>query len=215
VEITRLGLIQSCLPLSRRIVRLAADAGVETPARVVLSDRAGVIPGLLEGLSDPLDAEARILGRAAAARGALQFADQIMSSPDEVLLTTRLRVIEASDADPSQNSIGPTEESRRGRGATHLVYRGRAYPITEEPLLIGTAPGFVGRTVEVTGNTAGVSRSHCAVKLADGRTVVDDLSSYGTLLNGSPVNGRDNLHAGDRLLLGRPGEELVAITVED
>jgi len=215
VEITRLGLIQSCLPLSRRIVRLAADAGVKPPERVVLSDRAGVIPGLLEGLSDPLDADPGILDRGAAARGALQFADQLMSSQGEVLLTTNLRVVEASDTNPSPIPIGQNQGPRGGRGATHLLYRGHAYPITEEPLLIGTAPGVVGRTVEVTGDTAGVSRSHCTVKLVDGRTVVDDHSSYGSLLNGSPVNGRGDLHAGDRLLLGRPGEELVAITVED
>lgn len=215
VKITRIGLIQSCLPLSRRIVRLAADGSVEPPKRMVLSDRAGVIPGLLEGLSDPFGAEPGILGRGAAARGALQFADQLVSSSGEVLLTTNLRVIEASDTSPSPNPIGQNQGPRDGRGATHLLYRGHAYPITEEPLLIGTAPGIVGRTVEVTGDTAGVSRSHCTVKLVDGRTVVDDHSSYGSLLNGSPVNGRGDLYAGDRLLLGRPGEELLAITVED
>lgn len=215
VEITRQGLSDSVSALSSQILRLASGIAPEPLHRLVLSDRSGRIPGLADALAASTSSDVAILDRAAAARGALRESDQIIPTSGEVVLTTRLRVT-GSSADVPDQTVGPSPTSpRTGRYATHVLYRGHAYPVANEPLGFGTAPGEGVRSIVVTGRTAGISRFHCTVRLENGRAVVEDHSSYGTLLNGLPVRGRTNLLVGDRLLLGSPGEELVAIIVED
>jgi pSer/pThr/pTyr-binding forkhead associated (FHA) protein len=44
-----------------------------------------------------------------------------------------------------------------------------------------------------------------------GQAVVEDLSSWGTFVNGERVAGRAVLAAGDRVRVGSPGIELVLI----
>jgi pSer/pThr/pTyr-binding forkhead associated (FHA) protein len=44
--------------------------------------------------------------------------------------------------------------------------------------------------------------------------IVEDHSTYGTFLNGSRLEGRASLAAGDRLRLGTPGIVLQLIAVE-
>ncbi len=216
LDIGRGGLIESCSPGVRRVIRLVTEVVDETPARVLLSDRAGSVPGLADEVRNTIEADVEILERAIAARGALEYAEQLQSSSDGVEYTTRLRVTDAvRAAGPARDAVPPPGDLRRGQRATHIVYRGHAYPVTEEPLVIGTSPSPGGRTIQVGGNTAGISRSHCTVKIEGDRSVVDDHSSYGSLLNGIPLKDRSELFAGDRLLLGSPGEELLAIAAEE
>lgn len=215
VEVTRKGLAESVSALSRRITGLASGIGAEAPHRLVLSERSGTIPGLANAVASATSPDVTILDRAAAARGALRYSEQLMSKSGEVVFTTRLRV-GGSSANTAVPTVGPPPTHRNaGRSATHVLYRGHAYPVTDEPLVIGTAPAEGGRSVVVTGQTAGISRSHCTVRLVNGHSLVEDHSSYGSLLNGLPVRGESTLVVGDRLLLGSPGEELVAIIMED
>jgi hypothetical protein len=98
-----------------------------------------------------------------------------------------------------------------GRRPTHLLLDNVAHAITAEPLVVGTAPPAGARRLSLGGETAGVSRSHCRVFESAGQAVIEDLSTWGTFVNGERVTGRAVLAAGDRVRVGSPGIELVLI----
>ncbi len=102
---------------------------------------------------------------------------------------------------------------RTAAAPTHLVYLGRAYALTAEPLVVGR--GAQGaRAVAVAGASAGVSRAHCTLVRSGGDAVLEDHSSYGTFLNGERVQRRARLSAGDRIRVGTPGVELELVRIE-
>ena len=98
---------------------------------------------------------------------------------------------------------------------THLVHRGRAYAITDEPFVLGLKIPEGNRGLVLTGDTAGISRSHCSVFRSQGRVLVEDHSSHGSFLNGQRIDGRAELSVGDRLRVGAPGIELESIVVTE
>ena len=97
---------------------------------------------------------------------------------------------------------------------SHLLYRGQAVALDGDALTIGTAVAAASRVLNVTGATAGVSRSHCTVLRQGKDLVVFDHSSYGTWLNDERVAHRARLKAGDRLRLGAPGIVLELIAID-
>jgi predicted component of type VI protein secretion system len=86
-----------------------------------------------------------------------------------------------------------------------------AHAIGGEPLVVGTAPPAGARGLRLEGATAGVSRAHCRFFESAGESVVEDLSTWGTFVNGERVAGRVVLVAGDKVRVGSPGIELVLI----
>ena len=81
--------------------------------------------------------------------------------------------------------------------------------------MVGTAPPEGGRALRLDGDTTGVSRGHCRFFEAGGEIVLEDLSTYGTFLNGERVVGRVVVAADDRVRVGSPGVELRLIVAED
>jgi len=59
----------------------------------------------------------------------------------------------------------------------------------------------------------GVSRRHCLLRRENGQCIVEDLSRYGTWLNGSRIDRSAVLQAGDSLRVGTPGQEFRLIRV--
>jgi hypothetical protein len=97
---------------------------------------------------------------------------------------------------------------------THLVYRGVARAILAEPLAIGTAAPAGRRALTVAAGP-GISRLHCTIARATDGVWLEDLSTYGSFVNGERVGGRASLRAGDRLRLGSPGVECELVRVVD
>ena len=60
----------------------------------------------------------------------------------------------------------------------------------------------------------GLSREHCQLLRIGSEAVVEDLSTYGTWLNGERVRRRSRLRVGDVLRLGVPGVELALLAVQ-
>jgi len=98
-----------------------------------------------------------------------------------------------------------------GRRPTHVLLDTAAHAIGTEPLVVGTAPPSGARGLRLEGETAGVSRAHCRFFESAGESVVEDLSTWGTFVNGERVAGRAVLAAGDKVRVGSPGIELVLI----
>ena len=94
---------------------------------------------------------------------------------------------------------------------THLLYRGRAYPIVDEPLVVGRELPAGTRGILIQGRLAGVSRHHVSVIREDQQVLLIDSSSYGTLVDEVPVMDRRALMVGQIIRIGKPGETLQAI----
>ena len=85
--------------------------------------------------------------------------------------------------------------------AAALLCAGAAVPAGQRGLTVAAGPG--------------VSRVHCRLVVDAQGAWLEDLSTYGTFLNGERVGGRVALRAGDRLRLGNPGVGLELVRVVD
>ncbi|HET9694292.1 MAG TPA: FHA domain-containing protein, partial [Steroidobacteraceae bacterium] len=150
---------------------------------------------------------------AAGATGALRSASAIVRAPEAISLVHRL---------PLQAQAEPFAGAALASGAvpaeavpTHVLFRGRAWPLTAVPLTLGWSVGAAPRALTLPAGIAGVSRAHCTLRVHDGQAVVEDQSTYGTFVNDERVGGRVALRVGDVLRLGAPGVTLELIRVLD
>lgn len=181
------------------------------PLHVRMSHRWSGLPGLADRLGALRDCELRPLPRGAAALGALAFEQVLRRGQAELTLVQRLPVPlargPAVTAAPAAR-IPPEERP------THVVYRGRAWPLADNPLHVGSSVPAGQRALAVAPGP-GVSRVHCRLACDASGAWLEDQSTYGTLLNGERVGGRVALRTGDRLCLGNPGVELELVRVVD
>lgn len=188
----------------------------ETPATILLTARAGRMPGLAERLAGTVDGRLTVLETGAAALGAWRRRAAIRAPGESLSLVTRLAL---STAPPAAARAAPTTPAPPSPGPvsadpTHLLHESRAHPIVEEPLVVGLVEAEGDRSLVLRGPTAGVSRRHCTVRRMDDGVTVVDHSTWGTFVNGRRVDGRARLAVGDRLRVGSPGIELELIAVE-
>ena len=83
-----------------------------------------------------------------------------------------------------------------------MLFQGRAWRISEQPLAIGWSVDGVARALTLPSAAPGVSRSHCTLVRRNGAVIVEDHSTYGSFVNDENVVGRTVLTVGDRLRLG-------------
>ena len=197
------------------LVGQLAHAGRRTT--LLLSHRAGALPGLAERLSAIGGVASTPLPDDAPLDGVLRHREMIRSEGPEFTYVTSLPLDETirplSGPEPIDSTDTAAPDVRAGDPPTHLLLDGRAYPIDERPLVLGVAVPDHRRGLLLSGTIAGISRSHCSVYLRDGRAVVEDHSRHGSFLNGRRVEGSAGLIAGDRLRVGAPGIELRLIRV--
>lgn len=96
---------------------------------------------------------------------------------------------------------------------THLVYRGRALPISASGLVLGRDPGDGPDVLQLPEGIAGLSRRHCTLRRSGNDAVIVDHSRFGSFVDGVRVNGRTLLAAGSVLRLGTPGVELPLVAI--
>jgi hypothetical protein len=181
------------------------------PLQLRLSQRWAGLPGFVERLAGLRDCEVLRLPRGAAALGALAYERVLRRDPGALVLVQRLPVpLRAVGAVPAAPVPSVPPEAR----PTHLAYRGVARAILAEPLVVG-AEVPAGRRALVVPAGPGISRTHCSVARAADGVWLEDLSTYGTFVNGERIGGRVSLRAGDRLRLGSPGVECELVRVVD
>jgi FHA domain len=190
-----------------RLVQLARPAGALL--HLCFTPRIAAIPGLVARLAGLRDCVMVELAQGASALGALVAADAIVRPADAIALVHRLPLAVTTEAAADEGAV-----AREGVPAeaipTHVLFNGRAWPITATPLMLGWSVGPAARALTLPAGVAGVSRSHCTIELADGQAVVTDHSTYGTFVNDG---GRLVLQVGDVLRLGAPGVTLQLIRV--
>ena len=191
------------------------------PLTVLVSAHAARLPGLAGRLAAVRGVEVVLLPVQAAAAGALREKGAVRSPDGAIRLVTQLPRPSAPEGTvggaalilpPAAKPLPPRDSGRR---PTHVLLGSSARPITEEPLVVGTAPPAPGRSLRLEGETAGISRAHCRLFESAGSAVVEDLSTWGTYVNGERVSGRAVLAIGDRIRVGSPGLELLLVAAED
>jgi hypothetical protein len=191
------------------------------PTTVLVSARAARLPGLAGRLAAVRGLEVVLLPVQAAAAGALRERDAIRSPRGAIRFVTQLPRPQAPDGTVGGAAVilppvaKPLPPGDPGRRPTHVLLGTMARAITEEPLVVGTAPPSPGRALRLEGETAGISRAHCRLFESAGAAVVEDLSTWGMYVNGERVSGRVVLAVGDRIRVGSPGLELLLIAAEE
>lgn len=195
-----------------KLVQGARVAGLPIELRV--SQRVAAMPGLVERLSSLRDCELRVLAHGAAALGALTYSAAIRRPADALALVYHLPVPRAENSTGSVVDEASTPVQLR---PTHLLFQGRAWAISEQPLSIGWSAAPESRSLVLPSAAPGLSRSHCTVVRRNGSVVVEDRSTYGSYVNEERVVGRTALTVGDRLRLGSPGItlELIQLVKDD
>jgi FHA domain-containing protein len=213
VEIERAQVIAALEPHYVELLRLvqgARVAGMQIQLR--LAPRIAAYPGLVERFGTLRDCEVRLLPRGAAALGTLQHAATV-SRPDSLALVYHLPIARAAGGE----SIAEPEATPTPLRPTHLLFQGRAWRISDQPLVIGWSVEAPRRALVLPSSSPGVSRSHCTVVRRNGAVMIEDHSTYGSYVNEERVAGRTALTVGDRLRLGSPGVtlELIQLVNDD
>ncbi|MEM7353154.1 MAG: FHA domain-containing protein [Acidobacteriota bacterium] len=212
----------------RDLVLSSKHAGEE--ATLLLAPAAAELPGLEPRLAGLRGVTTVAQPPGTAAAGALAAHDEIRAAGD--LNTEREGGSQASggaQALPFVTRLSYEAQTSTGRAPTagmaassvqrssaslpsHVLHEGLAYPITEVPFVLGLEIGQQ-RGLELSGQTAGISRTHCHIVRRAGEVWIEDLSTYGTFVNDERVAERAVLFPGDRLRLGTPGIEMQLIAV--
>jgi hypothetical protein len=213
ITLQRAQLVAAVDRLSTELLRLVQGSRpAGTLLHVCVTPRVAAVPGLLERLASLRDATLVALEPCAAAIGALQSAAAIARAPDAISLVHRLPL--QAGAEALASPAAPMRDAVAADAVpTHVLFRGRAWPLTPVPLTLGWSVGTVARSLTLPAGIAGVSRAHCTLRLLDGQAVVEDHSTYGTFVNDERVGGRVVLRVGDALRLGAPGVALELIRV--
>lgn len=213
VEIERAQVIAALEPHYVELLRLvqgARVAGMQIQLR--LAPRIAAFPGLLDRLGTLRDCEIRLLPQGAAALGTLQN-EAAISRPDSLALVYHLPIARGA---ASETAAQP-EATPAPLRPTHLLFQGRAWQISDQPLLIGWSVDSQRRALVLPSSSPGVSRTHCTVVRRNGAVMIEDHSTYGSYVNEERVSGRTALTVGDRLRLGSPGVtlELIQLVNDD
>jgi hypothetical protein len=195
----------------QRLVQGARIAGLPIELRV--SHRIAELPGLLDRFRALRDCEVQVLPRGAAALGTLEHESAIRRSPDALALIYQLPV--ASVSGPA--TTAEFESTPAPLRPTHVLFQGRAWRISELPLVIGWSVEHAPRALALPAASPGISRAHCTLLRRNGAVLVEDHSTYGSFVNDERVAGCTALTVGDRLRLGSPGVtlELIQMVSDD
>ncbi|WP_129641907.1 FHA domain-containing protein [Peristeroidobacter agariperforans] len=215
LEMERAQLIAAAEPHYLELLRLVQNARVAgMPIELRVSQRVAALPGLLDRLRTLRDCTIQVLPPAAAAWGALQYETSIRRGADALALIYQLPVPRADTGEVQTSDVESTPPQLR---PTHVLFQGRAWSITAQPLTIGWAVEGRPRALTLPSALPGISRAHCTVVRRNGAVMVEDHSTYGSFVNDEKVSGRTALTVGDRLRLGSPGItlELIQLVNDD
>lgn len=215
LEVERSQLIAAAEPHYLELLRLVQNARVAgMPIELRVSQRVAAMPGLLDRLRTLRDCTIQVLPPAAAAWGVLQYESSIRRTPDQLALVYQLPVPRADTGDEQSSDVDATPPQLR---PTHVLFQGRAWRITDQPMTIGWAVEGPKRALTLPNALPGISRAHCTVVRRNGAVMVEDHSTYGSFVNDEKVSGRTALTVGDRLRLGSPGItlELIQLVNDD
>jgi len=186
---------------------------------VLLSDRLAGMPGIVGELERLDDALVVTLPPGRAALGAVSQAGALIGEAGNVRLLKRVPWREpATEPAPARQAVEPQAPAparlTAEDPASHIVYRGIAYPVDTNGVVIGREQVPQRRTIVLNGGQSGISRSHCELVRRDGELKLVDTSRFGTFVNEKRISGEISLQPADVIRIGSPGEQLQVIRME-
>jgi hypothetical protein len=167
---------------------------------LLLSHRVSRVPGCREMLLPVAGLQIQALEPGSGARGALALAEHFPWTEEKgsvSYLNSRPlitgRVLSSRDA-----AIPPGSRKR----PTHIRYGHEAYPLSENPLVIGTGGAEAGVALRIRAPHEGVDARHCTVQQDGAHVVLTDHSTHGTYVNGVRVSGEHRLELGHVIRVG-------------
>jgi hypothetical protein len=199
----------------RALVQLIAQCRApDTRLVVQVSDRLAALPGLLAELGRLDDAHIVGLAPGQAALGALAGVHAVDAPTGQVKFLRHLPWRESSVASVEATPAPVEKVNGAQLPATHVVYRGIAYHVDAQGLLVGRDAAANERRIVLGGEHSGVSRAHCELVFRDGELKLIDRSRYGTFVNERRVAHEATLRPADVIRIGSPGAELRVIALE-
>jgi hypothetical protein len=213
VSLMRAMLLETARPAYEELLAAVHDArrrggAAETAVSVQVSRRVARLPGVLDRLRQMPNARIVELPVGAAAL-ALPGLWRELTAGRQMAGASFFNSRPWTAAELS-SATGPATTT-----PTHLLYRNLAYPLTGNPLTVGTNPPAEGRSIHIAADAGAIDPAHCAVQLQGEKAVLADLSSSGTFLNDRRVEGSAALNVGDAIRLGNTAETLVVIACID
>ena len=171
-----------------------------------LTHRIARLPGLRDALSKIGNCQIMELEPGAGALGVLQLEREL---PDQ-LSGSGVSFFTSRPWQQTEKQLprSVSQETSERLGATHLLYRDVAYPISEKPLFIGSVDSPGGKGTSIRTEAPGVSQKHCTVQRNGDLIVLMDFSRQGTFVEGQRVDGNFVLERGQIIRLGTSGETL-------
>ncbi len=191
--------------------RITGIIAAEGPVALQLTHRLTRIPGLVEKLGQRQDCEIIPLEQGAAAIGALRRAERFQMPQEDVSFVTQIPWHQGTAS--SFGTYREPPQSVAKPPPTHVVYRGLAYPLGEQPFSIGRELPRERLGISLKGPPEGISRLHCSITAHGSEVLIEDHSTYGTFVNEHKIERQSVLHAGDLVRIGTPGEALHLITL--
>ena len=134
IELERAQVIAAAEPHYGEVLRLVQAARVAgMPIELRVSERIASLPGLLDRLGSLRDCAIQVLPPGAAALGALQYETAIARSAEALALVYQLPTPRAA----TEQSVSDVESTPAPLRPTHVLFQGRAWRVTEQPLVVG------------------------------------------------------------------------------
>ena len=192
------------------------------PLVVQLTDRLAAVPGVITALERLDDSTVVALERASGPVSVARNADTLGASGGGIRLLKRLPWRRAAVVTPARSHAeapsvqegGEPDATSEVELPSHIVYRGTAYGVDAQGLVIGREQSPERRTIVLNGGQSGVSRAHCELVRRDGELKLIDMSRFGTFVNEKRISGETALQPADVIRIGSPGEQLQVIRVE-
>jgi hypothetical protein len=190
--------------ISQHAQQLLAHAGADGSVPVVLSERAGRIPGLAAwlGVSAPA-----VSGEQVAA-ACLRAADDLPSAGSSVPYVTAMRAREIPDVSAAASSAG-SKGSATARAPTHVLLDHEAWSVERPCMLV--RDGQRGVQLCHANDEADVL---CSLTPSASMLTLSAVNG-GVTVNGKPVSGPVQVLAGDSIALTATGTVLQLIRVRD
>ena len=214
IELSRSVLLGAGQGFLRALQQLVAQMRhADKPLVVQVSDKLAEIPGVVETLNTLDDSIIVCQPPGHVAVALLESAHLIGGGGDQVRLYRHLPWRAQADDAPVV-SKAPRPQIQSASAPTHIVYKGVAYPVNGEGLVIGRDVADGNRSIVVEGESQGISRSHCRLVSADGELRLQDTSRYGTFVNERRIEAETVLQPADVIRIGSPGAELIVIRLD-
>jgi hypothetical protein len=218
ITVTRELFIKTGIPLFAEIFHILQKllARRKTPVDGVviqLSHRIARLPGLKKNLAAIKDALFIEPPAGAGAMGALRLWDQL--APYEIGQHVSFFTSRPWQRSFQTDAFTPSDDRRKIRQPTHILYKNLAYPLSEKALQIGLDPNPGESGIHIEGQRSGVSEIHCSVELRGGQAFINDLSTDGTFVDDVRVDQTMAVQNGQIIRVGNPGETLQLIACLD